>query len=134
MKHTSLFSAFLAAALLAAWPVQAQSGDAGREPPAIAAHFDTWTEESRTPLGDGDRHRIVYTSDADTAIVWTNLDGEPRVIRAQIDGQWFARTLTAGTFPLSDSLIQAYRWMQDETFRLRLEALLEDEAVTLRNQ
>lgn len=114
--------------------VHAQSEAGVAELPALASHFETWQVESRTPLGDGDRHRIVYSSDADTAVVWTNLRGEPRVVRARIGGEWYARTLTAGTFPLSDSLIQAYRWMQDETFRRRLEALLDDDAVTLRNQ
>jgi hypothetical protein len=58
----------------------------------------------------------------------------PRIVRAEIDGVRYARTLTEGTFPLSDSLLQAYRWMQDPTFRRRLEALLDDDAVTVRNQ
>lgn len=119
---------------LAVQPVQAQTETAPVVQALAASQFETWDEQSKTPLGAGDRHRIVYTTETDSAIVWSNLAGEPRIFRARIDGQLFARTLTGGTFPVSDSLLQAYRWMQDATFRQRLEALLEDEAVTVRNQ
>lgn len=134
MKHMVLILSIPIIAFAFSGIVHAQTETGTARTPSLASHFETWTVESKIPLGEGDRHRIVYTSKADTAVVWTNIRGEARIVRAQIDGDWFARTLTAGTFPLSDSLLQAYQWMQDETFRRRLEALLDDDAVTVRNQ
>ena len=121
--------------LLAAFAVSAEAQEAPHisSPPAKLSQFETWVVQGKTVLDGGARHRIVYTSDADTAVVWTNLQGEPRLFRARLGGEVWARTLTAGTFPISDSLAMAYEWMQDATFRRQLEALLEDDAVIRRS-
>jgi hypothetical protein len=131
MKQTALTITFLA--LVSASVATAQTPVTATWM-QLESQIETFDEQSRTPLGAGDRHRIVYASEADTAVVWTDVRGVPRIVRAEIDGVRYARTLTEGTFPLSDSLLQAYRWMQDPTFRRRLEALLDDDAVTVRNQ
>lgn len=93
----------------------------GQDVPNVDSLLTVWEVEETA--------YAVYFSGQDTLRVWYNINGQPRIWRLEYNGERWARTLTGGTFLVTEEMVEALDLIRDPALRAAILALLEDEAV-----